>query len=367
VRRIPQLDGLRALAVGLVVLDHCVSWFPGGGIGVGIFFVLSGFLITSLLADETTRTGKIGRARFYTRRALRLYPALVAVLLITPLLIHVDLASLLIVGTYTSNLSMAFAHRGVAIYGHTWSLALEEQFYLLWPLFLPLFLRMRLRTAVGVLVGLALASAAVAQIRVGSVLQPDGSVGIGVFNPFWQAHGLIIGCSLALLLRQRSVWPAPRMMAAVGLVVCLAVAAAASATVDNHWGAVWNLVAELAAAMLILGLVASPGGVSRAFAWAPVVWVGARSYAIYLWHLPLIVIIADTHGGGTARKLAAVAATVVAAAISWRLVETPFLKLKERFSSHGAGQVPAWQQTSRPALPAPAAVAVAPAVGSPSH
>ena len=71
-RRIPQLDGLRALAVGLVVLDHCVSWFPGGGIGVCIFFVLSGFLITSLLADETTRNGKIGRARFYTRRALRL-------------------------------------------------------------------------------------------------------------------------------------------------------------------------------------------------------------------------------------------------------------------------------------------------------
>ena len=225
-------------------------------------------------------------------------------------------------------------------------LALEEQFYLLWPLLLPLFLR-------GGCVPRSACCWAWRWPRPRSprsalpVLQPDGSVGLGVFNPFAQAHGLIIGCALALLLRQRSTWPVPRLVPAVGLVVCLAVAAAASATVDNHWGAVWNLVAEVAAAMLILGLVASPKGLSRAFAWAPVVWLGARWYAIYLWHLPLIVIIADTHGGGTARKLAAVAATVAAAAISWRLVETPFLKLKARFSSHGAGQVPAWQQTSR--------------------
>ena len=83
-RRIPQLDGLRALAVGLVIVNHVAGWFPGGAVGVNIFFVLSGYLITSLLIDEHEKTGQMRRGLFYARRALRLYPAL-GVMLADPL------------------------------------------------------------------------------------------------------------------------------------------------------------------------------------------------------------------------------------------------------------------------------------------
>lgn len=84
-RRISQLDGLRALAVGLVVIDHILPWFAGGGVGVNIFFVLSGYLITSLLLSEREKTGRLRRGMFFMRRALRLYPALVVMLGVTML------------------------------------------------------------------------------------------------------------------------------------------------------------------------------------------------------------------------------------------------------------------------------------------
>jgi len=343
VRRIAQLDGLRALAVGLVVVNHCVSWFPGGGIGVDVFFVLSGFLITSLLVDETERYGRIGRLRFYARRGLRLYPALLAMLLVTSLLLSVGLKQVLLAGTYTSDLALAWGNESMGPYIHTWSLALEEQFYLLWPLLLPFVLRLRVRWAVGLLVSLAIASAVAAQARVGHMLTPAGDVGFGVFNPFWQAHGLLIGCALALVLRHRRDWPGVVPAAWGGLAVCIAVAIAASATVDQHWAAIWNLIAEFAAALLIAGLVVSAGSLSRVFAWTPVVWIGARSYAIYLWHLPLILY-AEQHLDRPLAPIVGAAAGVVAAAISWRVVELPFLRLKDRFAPHAPDAVPAWQQ-----------------------
>jgi peptidoglycan/LPS O-acetylase OafA/YrhL len=356
VRRIPQLDGLRALAVALVVLDHSVTWFPGGGIGVDVFFVLSGFLITSLLAGETEKFGHVSRGRFYLRRALRLFPALLAMLLVTPILVHVSAEDVALAATYTSNLAMAFWHQDAGVYGHTWSLALEEQFYLLWPLALPFVLKLRTRQAVGLLMALALASAVVAQARVHTVVH-DGAVGVGVFNPLWQAHGLLIGCALALALRARrdqAVVAPIYGWAALG--ACLVVAAGASATVDHHWAALWNLAAELAAAVLIAVLARSDGAsISRLFAYRPIVWVGERSYAIYLWHVPLIAF-AEAHGPRPLSTAVGVGGAVVASALSWRFVEAPFLRLKDRFHAKAPAET----------APAPALGAVAaPAANTP--
>lgn len=346
-RRISQLDGLRTLAVSLVVVNHSVAWFAGGGIGVNIFFVLSGYLITSLLLTERERTGGVRLGHFYMRRVLRLYPALLAMLAVTALVLGgVALRSVLIAGTYTTNLFMTFAQDAVAPYGHTWSLALEEQFYLLWPLLLPLFLRAGRRASIVVLTILALASAAWAQLAVGTVTDAAGDLSVAVFNPLWQAHGLLIGCALAFAIRHRTV-PRAGLLVNTGLIACLVVAAAASITVDRHWAAGWNLVSEFAAAAAIAGMRDRAPGIARVLTLRPVVWLGERSYAIYLWHLPLIGWAID-HGYGKGGILAAWVLTVLAAAASWRFVERPFLRLKERFE-------PPRQTAPAPALPADAA------------
>jgi peptidoglycan/LPS O-acetylase OafA/YrhL len=329
VRRISQLDGLRGLAVGLVIVDHSLPWFAGGGVGVNIFFVLSGYLITSLLLAEYEKTSRLRRGMFYMRRALRLYPALVVMLGVTMLIGGIAIKSVLIAGSYTSNLFMTFARYPVDPYGHTWSLAQEEQYYLLWPLLLPLFIRAGRRASIIILTILAIGSAAWAQLAVHTVIDKSGSVTVAVFNPLWQAHGLLIGCALAFAIRHRSV-PRARMLTNLGLTVCVVVTVAASATVGLHWAASWNLVSEFAAAAAIAGMHNRAAGLARLLTLRPVLWIGERSYAIYLWHLPLILF-ALQHGYGRKGILAAVALTVLAAAVSWRLVEQPFLRLKQRF------------------------------------
>lgn len=352
VGRIPQLDGLRALAVALVVVDHCVPWFPGGGVGVNIFFVLSGYLITSLLLGERESTGGIRLGMFYARRALRLYPALVVMLAVTAVAGGVALSSVLIAGTYTTNLFMTLGLRDVSPYGHTWSLALEEQFYLIWPLLLPLAARLGRRIAVFALVVLAVASATWAQLSVAQVIDSNGSLTVGVFNPLWQAHGLLLGCAVAIAIRHRPV-RVPAVLAHVGIAVCLVVALAASVTVQRHWAAGWNLVSEFGAAAAIAGLRDGSPGAGRLLLWRPVQWAGTRSYAIYLWHLPLIIF-AGRLGYGLPGALVAVAVALIAAALSWRFVERPFLRLKRRFEPRTAPQVEALDAgtgTGEPARP----------------
>lgn len=328
-RRIPQLDGLRALAVSLVIVNHVAGWFPGGAVGVNIFFVLSGYLITSLLLDEHEKTGRLHRGMFYGRRALRLYPALAVMLCVTFLLGGVAVKSVLIAASYTTNLFMTFSLNPVPPYTHTWSLAQEEQFYLLWPLLLPLFIRLGRRASVAVLMSLAVGLAMWAQLAVSTVTS-NGSVTVAVFNPLWQAHGLLIGCALAFAIRHRSVPSAP-LLVNVGLTLCVVVALAASATDGQgaRAAACWNLLSELAAAAAIAGMTEGVRGLARLCATRPALWVGKRSYAIYLWHFPLIML-AVRDGYGRPGKVAAVGLAFLAAALSWRLVEQPFLRLKQR-------------------------------------
>lgn len=161
-RYVPALDGLRALAVTLVFLVHTTQHFPGGWIGVDIFFVLSGFLITSILVAEHEKTGVISLSRFYMRRACRLLPALVAVVCVSLTLavwLHsqthdtvIDAVAALL---YLADYRYAFMPgAGVTALMHTWSLSVEEQFYFVWPLLLIALLRWSRRAAFRTTLGL---------------------------------------------------------------------------------------------------------------------------------------------------------------------------------------------------------------------
>jgi peptidoglycan/LPS O-acetylase OafA/YrhL len=326
-RRITQLDGLRALAVGLVILDHWTIWFIGGGIGVGIFFILSGFLITSLLMDEIGRFETIRLGRFYVRRMLRLYPPLMAMLLVTTLLNQPNPSQTLIATTYTTNL-FAWVNHPMGPYLHTWSLAAEEQFYLLWPLLLPLVLRWPRRVGVALLLALAVGAQLCGQLGFAFGLPSTGP--LVAYNPIWEAAPILIGCALALATRQ-GIWtpPKPSLLVAAGVTVCVTFAVIESATVSLHIGYAMGLMVDLAAAAMIIGLIHSTRGMGRVFTFGPVVWMGKRSYAIYLWHYPLIQY-AYTHGWGRRGAAAMIGASFVAAELSWRLIERPVARLKAR-------------------------------------
>jgi peptidoglycan/LPS O-acetylase OafA/YrhL len=332
--RISQLDGLRALAVGLVIVDHVMPpWFAGGGIGVSIFFVLSGYLITTLLLTEHQKTGRISLGRFYMRRVLRLYPALLAMLAVAASAGIAGIKSAIIAATYLTNLYMTVTNHWPGLLGHTWSLALEEQFYLIWPFLLPVAPRLPRHFFAVALVLLSVGSALWAQAAVSSLIDENGSIGPAVFNPLWQVHGILLGSALGLAIAHRSV-PFPAMLTNAGLTLCLVIAILASATVNWHAAAVWNLLAEFAAAAAVAGLRDAAQGLGRLLTLESVLWVGVRSYAVYLWHYPLIAT-AFAHGFGRKGAVIAAILSVAVAGVSWRLVEGPFLKLKRRFEPFG--------------------------------
>ncbi len=322
-QRMVGLDGLRALAIGLVLVDHLWSGhFDGGGIGVVIFFVLSGYLITSLLTREKAREGRIGLGAFYLRRALRLWPALIAMLLGT-IALGASARSALVAGTYLTDLAN-ISGRLVLPYGHTWSLAVEEQFYLVWPLCLLAILALPARSRNGVLLaGILLSIAGCATWTILS-LRNTGTIGLGIFSPLWQGHGLLLGCLLALVGQSWHV-RRPGVVVLGASAIQLVIAVVASVLVARHLALLWNVAAELVAMLMIVCLRSLETG---PYTWRPVVWMGQRSYAIYLWHLPLIILF-GLHGWWHAAVLG-VAASFVLAEISGRFVEAPFLRLKDR-------------------------------------
>ena len=341
----PALDGVRALAVAAVFAYHAgVSQAPGGFIGVDVFFVLSGFLITGLLLAERHRSGRISLRSFWARRARRLLPALLLLLLAVAgyaawLAPPDTLASLrrsaLATLLYVANWGQITGGQGYFAQLaapdpllHTWSLAIEEQFYVLWPLAVLALVRLdrgrnRLLLAA---CGLGAAASALAM----AVLY-HGGAGINrvYYGTDTRAQDLLVGAALAIVLRSSALPPATRRsstwMAPLGLGGVLVAVAVGSGSASWLYQGGFLLV-SLAAAGLIAGLVLAPGSIlARTFALAPVRYLGRVSYGVYLWHWPVIVVLDGTRTGlgGTSLLLVRAAVTLALAVASFHLLETP--------------------------------------------
>jgi peptidoglycan/LPS O-acetylase OafA/YrhL len=334
----PGLDGIRALAVILVAGVHTrPRLIPSGAIGVDVFFVLSGFLITTLLVAELDEVGRISVGRFYARRALRLLPALAgllvvvtawALLIASPSTRHRALQEVLAAASYTRNLTW-WAHVPGPLLGHTWSLALEEQFYLVWPLVLIVSVRAgRSSTKLSVVFFAAFATLTV--LRVAGFAGP-GALFIG------RPEALLLGAALALARRDHpGRWTGERgagVAVIVGTVVLLGLAVVDGA--DDLHGLGYT-AAALAAAGTIWGVVMlDESGAARAFAWPPAVVLGRVSYGFYLWHLPVLRWTDDhVHTTAILRVPFGLAMALGATVVSYQFIERPALRLKARF---GAG------------------------------
>jgi peptidoglycan/LPS O-acetylase OafA/YrhL len=322
---LPALDGLRGIAVLLVVIYHC-DWIPGGYIGVDVFFALSGYLITSLLYQEYQTAGKINFRSFYLRRALRLLPALIGVMLACLLFRHryhlttlFSNAGLLAALFYVGNWVMAYQAGHLGAIGHTWSLAIEEQYYLLWPPALQFGLRRfslpKLRTGITVLYFLSLSAC----LWIG-LYSTESRV---YFASDTRAHAILLGSLLSLDDRR---WPAwIGLIGAQGL-------GAISLFSHRHDASLLPalFLAPIFGAMLLAALTTrseSKNLLQTMFSVRPLVAVGKVSYGLYLWHLPLLVVYRDHFG-----NVRTVALAVVCALASYYLIERPFLRLKKRIS-----------------------------------
>lgn len=355
--RIPGLDGLRAVAILAVLIYHLdASWLPGGFLGVDVFFVVSGFLITTLLARELQASGLIAFRTFWLRRARRLLPALVLTVAVSVLIARVVSTDLLVhagrqvLGALTFSTNWVEITAGSSYFDQTapqlfmnfWSLAVEEQFYLVWPLVTLLLLRFaRPRTRVAVTLAIAAASTAL----MAALFTPGADATRVYYGTDTHVMGLMLGAALAfawaspaLALRVRpSAWgraaPVAVPVAAAVLLVLLVV-------LDEERAATFRggiALASVATAVLIAGLVDRGG--SRVAAWQrladhPVLtWVGVRSYAIYLWHWPVILLVAGDlpsvpgTGHHVLTRAWCVLVTVALADLTFRLVETPFRRL----------------------------------------
>ncbi|WP_062304432.1 acyltransferase family protein [Demequina subtropica] len=339
--RLQPLDGLRAVAVALVVIGHgFADQLPAplavlgqGGRGVDIFFVLSGYLITTLLTNELRARGRLDYSAFYARRALRILPAFLAFLAVT--------AALSLTGRIEPIGGDEFAVAALFVWnyahgvadtwylGHTWSLSVEEQFYVLWPLALVLLVwRARHRTRW--LVALIVAAPAV---RIAVYLaQPDERGYIAVmFHTRYDA--LLVGALLALLMASHreaiQTWSARLIVPALVLLFGIAPLVEERYGMPYAYTAGWTLD-QACVAILIAFLVTVPTSrLARLLARRPLVLIGAMSYSIYLWQQLFL-------GGstllGSAPAYVGPLAAVATAAFSYYVIEKPFLRLKRHLA-----------------------------------
>jgi len=342
--RLAGLDGLRALAVIAVVLFHFFpAVLPGGFIGVDVFFVISGFLITGLLVSEHTRTGRISLRRFWQRRARRLVPPLIPVTLISctiAFLIGGDVlvglgAQLLGATTFGYNwVSIAndasyFSVNEPELLRNLWSLAVEEQFYLVWPLLLVAVLVLfRPRIRLALVTTLFVASA----VWMGVLYEPGVDPTRVYYGSDTHSFGLFAGAALALLLRrpsgQRNELPRVRPWLG-GAAILLIVAASLWLPEDGTATYRGGLVAVSLATAVVIWAGVRGGQFGRRLDATPLRYIGQRSYGLYLWHWPVLVLVQllwpTSSPSGSLLPIGVVATviTLAVAAVSYRWLEQP--------------------------------------------
>ena len=328
----PALDGLRAIAIAAVVGAHVYAWPSHGGNGVELFFVLSGFLITSLLLEEQQVRGRVSLSAFYRRRAYRLLPALYVMLIVFVLLFaltgrlnrHAWVGVAAGLAYVTNFLGASFA--GIPFELQVlWTLAQEEQFYVLWPPLLIVVFRGRLRPALIA----ASTGALVAVIQTWATARGDVTwMGSG---PLTQSFGILLGCMTALIVR---LYPGvlkssrfatfPSLLAVVGMLIVL----------PGKSFYPWPFVIFcVACAVLVLGAFEGTAPTARALlASRPLVFLGKVSYSLYLWNVLVLFAISRYWPLNWATRILTVATAVGVATASYYLIEMPFLRRKRRLS-----------------------------------
>jgi peptidoglycan/LPS O-acetylase OafA/YrhL len=352
-RYMPGLDGLRAIAVLAVVAFHLgFDWAPGGLLGVGIFFTLSGYLITDILLSQLNRIGHIRLGRFWLARARRLLPALFLMLVVVTAWVTVIgpaqpsqfRDAVISAALYVNNWQQIF--QDVSYFArfsapiplnHLWSLAVEEQFYIVWPFLLLLGVRLvhesplpsgiRPRLA-GLTVLMGLASAILMAVLYHPTLDPSRVY----YGTDTRASELLAGAALAM------VWPSRHLKRGI--------APGARNTLDGLGVAglaiigllIWRtgefsaflyrggfVLLSLATVLVLLPLAHPACRLGTVLGWRPLRWVGVRSYGIYLWHFPIIVLTTPSgvHAESPLRDALQVAAILAVSALSWRYVEEP--------------------------------------------
>jgi peptidoglycan/LPS O-acetylase OafA/YrhL len=361
--RQPGLDGIRGLAI-LAVIGYEAQWLPGGFFGVEIFFALSGFLITTLLLEEHYESGRIALGRFFARRALRLYPALVCLVAVSTaytLVVHPETPPAQALGIaaavllYSANWPrLADINGWFGGMPHTWSLAIEAQFYVFWAVVLVVVARRYARShdREAMLKTLLIITVTILAISASwrAVMWANGA-------EWWRTYlgtdtrldGVFMGATAALirirgLQSSKPVWLFQLGRSATSLVEagCAAVLLFLLTALPRDTGlpgTVGFLLASTATSILILTAVARPDSFfSSVFRLPLMVWVGQISYSLYIWHLPVerlvrserLVAVGLSPG---AVHVLFVVLTFILGVISYHVIERPFLRLKRRFES----------------------------------
>lgn len=346
-RYMPGLDGLRALALIGVMGYHWNFGFAGGGfLGVSLFFVLSGYLITDILASQWHHQRRIDLKDFWIRRFRRLLPAMLLMLFILVVWVTLfDRSRLLtlrgeVLGavTYISNWQFIYQQQSYfesfgppSPLGHFWSLAVEEQFYLLWPLIMLAGLKLFPRR--GQLFSFIAAGAAASALVMALIYQPGEDPSRVYYGTDTRAFGLLIGAGLAI------VWPSWKLSLQVSTAVRRRLNLTGAAALLIILFMMWQVdrydpflyrggmfLFSMAAAVLVAVLAHPAASISRLLSWKPLLWVGVRSYGIYLWHYPVMILTSPASGSGDLslpQVVLQITASVILAALSWKYVEEP--------------------------------------------
>lgn len=360
--RWPALDGLRAVAVLAVIVYH-FGLLSGGFLGVDLFFVLSGYLITSLLIREWDRRGgRISFRDFYVRRILRLFPALACVIAVTVMLtVFMELSRpvsdrpyvvgtleglpwvVTFVGNWARALDPASFLGSLGLLGHTWSLAVEEQFYLLWP---ALFVLLMYRRFSRGCIALSLAFIAVAEMVYRVAVASAGYSSYRIYyGTDTHSDGLLIGCAIAFwLASHRSAWV---YQTASGLLKCATGLAMAVLVIlfvlgDLSHAPIEISLAVLACGAVLVGVVTGglPVFLERLLSSEGTVLIGRRSYGLYLWQYVIFETALALYPAAVLGQRRIVTAGIVGATfilpfivteLSYRFIELPALRLKRRF------------------------------------
>ena len=362
----PALDGLRAISVIAVMLFHAgFAWMGGGFFGVEVFFVVSGYLITSLLLDEREKHHRVSLEQFWLRRARRLLPALFTMLVAVAVwaalsgsdeqrsTLKRDLPwSIFYVSNWGQIVGSTpyFASADPPLLRHLWSLAVEEQWYVIWPLVFVGAMTIgagRLRSRGVFFVGCSVALMIAMHVLHGEV--SNNALYLGTFT---RSSGLLLGAGCAFVWRP---WraPSPSQMrgrrldpmgaAALALLVCIMSVATLTASYIYQW--LLPVVSLLSMTVIAVVVYPTSYGLRAVLGWRPLVEIGRRSYGLYLWHWPIFVIGHVYHSGSWPKFVIAMVVTAGVAELSYRYVETPIRKgflgtwLKEQRNAIGVERV----------------------------